>query len=395
MQLTKPLKTFTWKNWILVFLMTVLLFFIFLFYNNGDFVLNGEEQVLTKIYVAKEMLLTRNYKPPYDLIFINVGKDLELVKDEDGGDVVITDRQKLASFFKILAARNEHRYLLADIFFDLSSDHDSLLTSEIQKLERVVFPKHLTDTGVINSVIPVPSAVADYSTNIGRFSKFRLIYRDSLKTIPVIMHEALQQVHYTSGYWGVFCDGKYCLQTIPPRYYIRSYQLMQSKTYPYFNLGELLMLSGDSSFYDRFLKNRFILLGNYETDVHGTPVGEMPGTLILLNTYLSLLNGRQVPGIGWFILLFAFFFTINLYLFFGSIKIPLIPDKKKWWKLLIFNQLNSQLADIFSVAGLCLLISIISELIFKIKPHTFIIFIYIIAWQGLIKYYKIWKADRK
>ena len=393
MKLNKPLKTFTWTNWVILSLLTLFLFFIFLFSNNRDYVFSGEEQILTKIDVAKDMVFTRHYKPPYDFIFINVGKDLELVKDDNGGDIAITDREKLASFIRILADRDQHKYLLADIFFDLPSDHDSLLTSEIKRLKRAIFPKHLTDTAELPSVIPVPSAVADYKSNVKQFSKFRLLYKDSLKTIPAAIHEELQGKKYTSSFWGVFCNGNYCLQTIPPRYYIRPYQLTTAKTFPYFNLGDLLILSGDSTFYDQFLKDRFIVLGNYETDIHPTPIGKMPGVLILLNTYLSLFNGKHQPGILWFLCLFVIFYFINLYLFYGKVKVPKIPEKEKWWHVFIQEQLNSQLAKLFSVVGLCLLITVFSELVFKIKPNTFIIFIYIITCQGLIKYYKIWAAE--
>ncbi|MBK7432954.1 MAG: hypothetical protein IPI66_03000 [Chitinophagaceae bacterium] len=166
-----------------------------------------------------------------------------------------------------------------------------------------------------------------------------------------------------------------------------------AKTFPYFNLGDLLILSGDSTFYDQFLKDRFIVLGNYETDIHPTPIGKMPGVLILLNTYLSLFNGKHQPGILWFLCLFVIFYFINLYLFYGKVKVPKIPEKEKWWHVFIQEQLNSQLAKLFSVVGLCLLITVFSELVFKIKPNTFIIFIYIITCQGLIKYYKIWAAE--
>jgi hypothetical protein len=395
MQLNKPLTTFTWKNWALVLFLTLLLFFIFLFSNNRDYIFSGEEQILTKIDVGKDMIFTPHYKPPYNFVFINVSKDLELVKDENGGDIPITDREKLATFFKILADRDQHTYLLSDIFFDLPSEHDSALAGEIKRLKRAIFPKHLSDTAVLPSVIPVPSAVADYNTNIKQFSKFRLLYRDSFKTIPVAIHEALQGVKYTHSFWGLFCNNNYCLQTIPPRYYIRPYQLMVSKAYPYFNLGDLLILSNDSSFYDQFLKNKFIVLGNYETDMHFTPIGKMQGVLILLNTYLSLLNGKQQPGGWWFLTIFLFFFLINLYLFFGKVHVPKVTDYEKWWHVFLQEQLNSQLAKIFSVVGLCLGITVISELIFNIKPNTFIIFIYIIACQGLIKYYKLWAAESK
>jgi len=394
MSLKKPIRSLTWKNWLLLFLLTILLFVCFLFYNTGNFVFEGEGEVLTKLDNTREMISRKKYKPPYSFIFVNVAKDLELVKDENGGDNVITDRQKLSSFFKILADRNQHTYLIADIFFDIPSDHDNVLASELRRLRHVVFPKHLSDSGILPSVITVPSAVADYNTNTKRFSKFRLIYRDSLKTIPVIIHEELQHVKYSTRSWGVFCNGSYCMQPIAPRYYIKPEQFIDSRDYPYFNLGDLLILSGDSSFYDQFLKNRFILLGNFETDVHATPVGKMPGTLILLNTYLSLLNGKHQPSAWWFVTVFVLFFLINLYLLFGEIKIPKIPDGKKWWQLFINNQVNGFLANFISIAALCLLITIVSDFIFHVTPHTFIIFMYIIIYQGFTKYYNAWKKER-
>lgn len=394
MQLNKPLRAFTFRNWLFVFLQSLVLLLIFLFYNNRNYVFSGEEQLLTKIDVVNEMILKRDYKTPYNFVFINTGKDLELAKDNEGSDIVITDRQKLAAFFQILADSDAHTYILADILFDLPSANDSTLAAVLPKLKRTVFPKHLSDTGEISSVFGLHSAIADYNTNVKKFSKFKLMYPTGQRTLPVAMHEDLQQVKYTSHFGGIFCNGKYCLQSIPPRYYIRPYQL-ETKAAPFYNLGELLTLTYDSSFYAQFLKNKFIVLGNFDTDIHSTPIGKMPGVLILLNTYLSLRDGRHMPGVSWFVTLFGIFFLINLYLFYGKVKVPKIPDKEKWWHVLIREKLNNQLANIFSVIGLCLFISLISEITFNIKPHTFVIFIYIILFSELLKYYRIWKEGRK
>jgi len=322
MPLKKPIGSFNWKDWLWVFLLTILLFGVFIFYNNSSFVLSGEEAVTTKIDVLDEMILPGKFKAPYNFIFINVSKDLELVKDENGGDIAITDRNKLASLLKILADSNRHQYLLCDIIFDIPSPSDSFFTQSISNLQRAVFPKHLEDTVSTASLFPLPQAVADYHTNTGKFSKFRLIYHDTEKTIPVTLHEQLQKVRYKSRFGTVFCNNSICLQTIAPRYYIRPYQLTESKEYPYFNLGELLVLSNDASFYHRFLQNKFIVIGNFDTDVHDTPIGKMPGTLILLNTYLNLLNGRQLLSVWWFATLFAVFFLINLYMVHGAVEPP-------------------------------------------------------------------------
>jgi len=395
MKLIKPIPLLNWKNWLQLMLLTLLLFFAFLFYNNGNFVLDGEESLLTRMDIGREMLLPKTYKAPYRFIFINVGKDLQLTKDDYGADNVITDREKLASFFQLLNNHNKHKYLLADLVFDLPADNDSLLEKELPRLQKVIFPKHLGDSGLLPSVFSVPSAIADYNTSNKKFSKFRLMYGDSLKTLPVAIHEALEGVTYKVKRGSLYCNGKYNLHTIPPRYFIRPYQLQTAKQYPYFNLGDLLVLANDSTFYDQFLEDRFIVLGNFDTDIHITPIGKMPGVLILLNTYLSLKDGRAQPSIAWFTMIFVIFFIINLYVFFGKKPEPKKTDHKTWWQLFIYNLLNGILANFVSIAGLCLMITILSDFIFHIKPYTFIIFMYIIIWQGILKYYQVWKKQQQ
>ncbi|HEX2682726.1 MAG TPA: hypothetical protein VHL77_02265, partial [Ferruginibacter sp.] len=75
MKLNKPLRSFTWKNWLWITVQTIFLFFLFLLYNNGDFILKGEEDLLTRIDKLKKKLVN-DPKPPYDFVFVNVGKDL-------------------------------------------------------------------------------------------------------------------------------------------------------------------------------------------------------------------------------------------------------------------------------------------------------------------------------
>ena len=71
MKLKKSLASFRLPDWLRVFLLTILLFVFFIFYNNSNFVINGEEKVLTKIDVLHEMILPGKFKPPYNFIFIN------------------------------------------------------------------------------------------------------------------------------------------------------------------------------------------------------------------------------------------------------------------------------------------------------------------------------------
>lgn len=375
MLLKKPIRSFTRKDWLGACLLALLMFVVFIIYNNSNFSIPGEEELTTKVQVLDEMILPGRFKPPYDFVFVNVGKDLELIKDDEGGDNVITDRAKLGSFLKLLADSNRHQFLLCDIVFDMPSPEDSLFRENSKGLTRAVFPKHFGDSGIVPSIFPLPMFLADYHTNTGKFNRFRLIYQDSEKTIPVAIHEQLQGANYRKR-WGIdFCDKKLYLRAISPKYYIRQYDLAESKRYPNFNLGELLILQNEPSFYNKFLRNKFIVVGNFETDVHDTPVGKMPGSLILLNTYLSLLNGNHQFSFGWIATMLLIFFLISFYMVHGAVEQPLLIKKKGWWASIG----NSLLVKVFSLVGLSFAISAISLFTFGVQCQVFSVVFFILV----------------
>lgn len=378
MALKKPLRSFQPKDWLRICILTILLFVLFLFNNNTDFVLPGEEALATKMTVLTEMILPSSFHSPHDFVFINVGRDLELVKDENGGDNVITNRARLGSLLKLIADSNRHNFLLCDIVFDLPSAEDSIFREDVKGLERALFPKHEGDT-TRESVFSLPMAFADYYTNTGKFSKFRLISGDSGKTLPLVLYEKLKGVRSEKKFGFLFCNNKIGFQTISPAYYIRPYQLNVSKAYPYFNLGELLLLSADPAFYSQFLANRFIVIGNFDNDVHSTPVGSMPGTLILLNTYLGLVNGINQPGAWWFLFIFVVFFCINLYVVHGEINAPRI-GKKSWWSKIV----NNLLVRLCSLGFLCLAIELVSQYIFGVRCQLLSIVFFILVVNFLL-----------
>jgi hypothetical protein len=359
-------------------MLSILLFVLFLLNNNTDFVLPGEESLATKMNVLTEMILPSTFHSPHDFVFINVGKDLELVKDENGGDNVITDRAKLGSLLKLLADSNRHSFLLCDIIFDLPSPDDSVFRQDMKGLQRALFPKHAGDT-TGHPLFPLPMAYADYYTNTGNFSKFRLMNGDSGKTLPLVLYEKIKGVNAEKKSGFLYCNNKIFFQTISPDYYIRPYQLKESKAYPYFNLGELMLLSADPGFYQQFLANRFIVIGNFDTDIHSTPIGSMPGTLILLNTYLSLANGINQPGVWWLLFIFLVFFCINLYVIHGEINVPRI-GKKNWWSKI----LNNLLVRLFSLGFLCLAIELASQYIFGVRCQLLSIVFFILVVNFLL-----------
>ena len=190
-----------------------------------------DEGLLKKIFIVEDLILPNKFKSPYDFVFVNTSKDISLIKDPyDWGNIAITDRNMLRDFFKILADNNnQHSYVLCDLFFEYPSNADTVLFQQISRCKKILFPIHIKDDSLLKPSINVPSAIADYQTYNGKFSKFKLIYKDTLKTIPLVLYEQLDGKSSTLTYLD--------LRSFAPRYYLRLHQLLESNKYPYHNLG--------------------------------------------------------------------------------------------------------------------------------------------------------------
>lgn len=354
----------------------LLLFFLLWIINNTSYSTSVDEALLKKIFIVENLILPQKAKVSQNFVFINVSKDLKLIEDpKEYGSIAITDRNKLANFFKILSDNNnKHQFILCDIFFEYPAAEDSFLTQQISRCKNVLFPYHLTRGAIQKPAIKVPSALADYETYNGKFSKFRIVYKDSLKTIPLVLYEKLYKP-FNLTYKN--------LHAFSPRYYIRPVDLLNSKSYPYFNLGELLTIASiDKSFYNDYIKNKFIVIGNFETDVHITPIGKVFGSLILINTYLSIKNGRTELSWGWFFFMILSLSITSYLLFFVEIKSPDIKISP-YIDFVIHHILN----NIFSFLFICTIIVFLSEFLFSITVTISPLFFYLVYMSWAIKFY--------
>jgi hypothetical protein len=312
----------------------------------------------------------------HDFVFVNVSRDLKLVSDPaEYGEIAITDRSKLAQFFKMLANNgNKHHYVLCDIFLEYPDDDDSTLTTETRRCKKILFPYHRVGDSILKSCLDVPSALSDFITNTGDFSKFKLLYDDSIKTTPLVLLEQIDKKKYPRSYLD--------FKSIYPKYYIQSAQLFETKKYPYYNMGELLMLSAADSFYNKFLENKFIVIGNYDTDVQNSAVGKIPGPLILLNTYLSVRNRAYVSW-WWVLFMVAGLTALSYLLLFKKVKAPVI-QKYAWLDLLMQLFVN----DYISYFGICLLLAVLSELIFLLQVSFSVLLTYLFVVNFFKEFYK-------
>lgn len=344
--------------------------------SNSSYTSAVDEGIMKKVHALTTKLVGSNMHYNHDFVFVNVSRDLKLISDPaEFGEIAVTDRSKLAQFFKLLANNgNRHHYALCDIFLEYPTEGDSALLSETKRCTKLIFPYHLAGDSIQKPCIEVHTALSDFVTNTGSFSKFKLVHRDSLKTTPLVLLEEIDKIEYHRNYLD--------FKSVFPRFYITASDLFDKKKYPYYNLGELLMLSEADSFYHQFLENKFIVIGNYETDVHNSAVSSIPGPLILLNTYLSIRNRGHVNW-WWALFMIAGLSGLSYLLLFKKVKAPIIY-KHPWLDLLMQLFVN----DYFSFFGICLLLAVLSEIIFSVQVSFSMLLTYLFVVNFLKEFYK-------
>ncbi len=334
----------------------VLLFIILWQISNSSYTSAVDEEIMKKVNAASDKLFGSNAHYDHDFVFVNVSRDIKLVSDPtEYGETPITNRSKLAQFIKILADNgNRHHYVLCDIFLEFENEDDTALLAQTNRCTKLLFPYHLAGDSIQKPCMAVHSALSDFVTNTGGFSKFKLVYNDSITTTPLALLHDIDHKKYPASYLD--------FKSIFPKYYIQSAQLSaETQKYPYFNLGELLMLSETDSFYHQFLQNKFIVIGNYDTDVHSSAVDKIPGPLILLNTYLSIRNRGHISW-WWALFMIAGLSAVSYLLFFKKVKPPVIY-KYPWLDFIMQIFVNNYI----SFFGICLLLAVLSEFIFSVQ----------------------------
>jgi len=364
-----------WIKWLISGTHAILLLVLTYYWINTNYSYGDERVLVQWSSILKRVALNIDQDPPKeDYLFIDLSYEKALIPTEDGlGTEVITDRAKLAQFFRILKRnQKEVKFAVCDVFLQGRSEHDSLLQESINGINNVVFPNHHAEEGKMEQLdLKVPQALADYQMASGGFLKFKLFQDEKLSTIPVYLYE------YTTGKkivdQGIIYreDNKASLNSVIIDYQIRSHELFEQGEYPVVNLSELLLLPEEVIVND-FLKNRFVLMGDFKNDVHETVFGPMPGTLILLNAYLTLLNGYHLITWGWL------FFILGGYTIFS--RLMLFPEDDDV-KIENINWLGPLLGSITYLS----VFSITSYLLFNIHIQVLILTLYITLLRFIIK----------
>lgn len=363
------------KKWTISFAHAFLLMAFSTLWLNSSFTYGDEKLLVQWSSIFKRVVLNMDEEPPKkDYLFINLAYDKALIPREEGtGKDIITDRQLLADFFQVLKKHQDSiKYTVCDVLLKGSSDADSALQASVKGIPKIVFPTQLTDSGKAETLtIQVPSAIADYEMVNGGFLKFKLFQNNTVPTLPVYMYQQITGKELKQQFGWYFQGSRPVMNSLIIDYQIRTHELMDEGEYPVINLSELMLLPEEVIAND-FLKHRFIIMGDFNNDTHETIYGSTPGTLILLNVFLSLMDGQHLISLWWWIFLLVGFTFFSRRMLFPE------PDP-------ITHKYANLWIPLLRSATFLSILSIVSYLIFKQHIQVLVLTLYVNALRFIIQ----------
>ncbi len=364
-------------------------------YQNYDYTFNLEENFFKKVSTFRDKVYSPPPKRTADFVFINTGKDLTLIEDTiDYGNVAISDREKILQLFRFLnVTPRGPRFCVLDIQFyypyNIQPSVDSMLQRELTAYGKVVLPVVKNPNGLYAK--PIYTATyghSNYRTFGSAFNKFRILIQEEIKSIPIVMHEKIDKAKYLDHFYYPTCNGRLCLSAIWPTYYLKDSDLKKSTniksleeiegarqvakkttlgTAEYLNLGELLFdIEANPDAYLRAFENKIMIIGNFQEDVHVTPIGKISGPLLLANLYLSLLNHEHLVSPWLLLLMVASFSGLSYVAIYKK-----MPELNIKFKFMLSSFLTKFIKSYVSYFGAMFAISLVAFLIFNVQIALF------------------------
>lgn len=368
-----------------------MLFFTF-FWLNQPYTFGDEAFLIKWSSLTKKSLFGFDPKPdPEDVLFVNVSKNKTTIDAQNEfGDIspyhrkVITDRQQLAEFFNLINQyESDVRFVVCDVLLEDATEYDALLAQEFAKLDhKLLGVSHLTKKGnYIRPVVHMPYAPATYAATLGLFLKFPLMLNDSLKTIPLVMYERLNDVQYQKT--GSFFRFKRRLSLPAPivDFKVRSSDFrigteLSDANFAVYEMGTILEMHKDNILGTEemaaFFKNKIIMIGDFEADMHNTPFGKMPGLLLIYNAYLTLVARQNLISVGW-ICFMLLAFTIISYRIFSDVKV----EKPVWLVKMFRSKFGQLILNSLDELAILMIITLLSYFLFNIHINILIFLIYL------------------
>ncbi len=308
------------NRWLVAFLHGIVLFVISWIWLSFYTTYGSEQMLIQWASVIKRTVLQMDEDPGKDeYLFINLSYDKELVPSTEVlGNDVITDRCKISQFMSVLKRNpNAFKFAFCDVYLAGDAPCDSSLNESVSGLKNIAFPVHYLGTDTLD--IPkfnTNYGIADYETNDNEdaFLKFKMVQSGEYPSVPAYIYKTLDGGNIKQGKFFNTDNGTPIFNSMIIDFPIRAFEVFENNEYPVVNLSELLLMP-EEILVSEFLKNKVILLGDFKNDVHDTMYDDTPGTLILLNVYLTLKNGLHKVSLLWVLMMLLFYTLVSYYIF--------------------------------------------------------------------------------
>lgn len=275
-----------------------------------------------------------------DARFINISHDRQLVnidpRDSTAGNTDITDRTKLLDFLQLLERdKVQYKYILMDIRFEkgLSTPVDTLLFRQICRMRDIAIAHHTNDAWsdyeLAFDSLQGKTGMSDYA-QFGferNFSRYTFL-QDGKPSLALKMYDEIR--HQPTSirrfrHWPLYTSGK-CLCTNAPMLAIKGniYDKMNAPVmedgpgfiYNYYeDIGaDILSLEGRNLAED--YKDKYLIIADFENDLHDTYAGATPGAYLTWLAFLHLRDGHHLLHWPFVLLMFVFYAAILYFLFF-------------------------------------------------------------------------------
>ncbi len=357
------------KHFIFSSISSLLLIIFTYFANNSP--LFTEESAL-QYYVIQSVFSSIASPKPVDYgnaVFYDVSFDKMLIpaisddKENDTlGVTVITDRQKLLRFLKLLEKTDKYKHVIVDLVFDENdrSVYDDSLFYQISIMRDITIANSSIITISDSTLVTqgrtgmIDYYITNANTNFGRWEYMT----NESKSLPLVVYEKINPekrmkrfgwgrlAFYTIG--GRPCQNG-CFLTFDNSYFeptvVKLSNQKIAKYDKHINLGSFINNPRRNEqdllyFTKKQTENRYVVIGNFSDDQHDTYMGRVPGSIIVMRALAALESGGNLVYLAPCILWFIVFFLINMSILSDkpiSKRIPLVRKSKCKWIHFLFS----------------------------------------------------------
>lgn len=256
-----------------------------------------------------------------DSVFcVNIAHDKALTAYSDKnnlvrGNDVITNRDSLTKFLNI-AAKAHCKYIFLDIRFSKRhrTDADSALFATILSIPNIAVSNHCEDDEyeLADEKLKPATGMADYGVTLTTgFSRYEFL-QNGEASVALKMYRDIDSGDITK-WQNIYFDkstNHVCFNApfIPIPRALNRYKGENTVRYPY--LGSQLFSYFTEPELIGMMKGKYVLVGDFDEDLHGTYVGDVPGPMLSFISYKFLKDGKHLFTIPMFLLMLLIYSTI-------------------------------------------------------------------------------------